>query len=201
MTLNPLKQILAEYDDDGVYVYQAFKPSIVASALEAGTFDKGFSLDRMTWIKPSFGWMLYRSSYATAHRQEGILKIKISHDGFLTILRDAIATSYNPDLHEERIQWQDALRHSKVRYQWDPDRDLRTRKLDRRAIQLGIRGEMVYRYVHEWIIGLEEATHLAHAIKDAIDARYDRLPSAPELQVYPVDDELQLTLGMLSKRH
>ncbi|HBB34945.1 MAG TPA: hypothetical protein DDZ80_20145 [Cyanobacteria bacterium UBA8803] len=30
-----------------------------------GNFGKGFSLHRMTWIKPSLGWMLYRSGYAT----------------------------------------------------------------------------------------------------------------------------------------
>ena len=60
-----MRKIFANYDEEGIYVYQAFKPTIVAAALKHGTFDKGFSLDRMTWIKPSFGWMLYRSGYAT----------------------------------------------------------------------------------------------------------------------------------------
>jgi len=49
------RQIFANYDFDGIYVYQAFKPSIVEAALEKGTFGKGFGLDRMTWIKPSTG--------------------------------------------------------------------------------------------------------------------------------------------------
>ena len=68
------RSILADYDEDGIFVYQAFKPNIVEEALRQGTFGKGFNLDRMTWIKPSFGWMLYRSDYATARLQEGIVK-------------------------------------------------------------------------------------------------------------------------------
>jgi hypothetical protein len=42
------RQIMAAYDDEGIYVYQAFKPSTVKSALTKGTFGDGFSLDRMT---------------------------------------------------------------------------------------------------------------------------------------------------------
>jgi hypothetical protein len=49
----------------------------------------------MTWIKPSFGWMLYRSGYATKHRQESILKIKLTHQGFQEILFQAIPTSFD----------------------------------------------------------------------------------------------------------
>lgn len=191
----PSKRILAEYDTEGVYVYQAFKPSIVASALEHGTFNKGFGMDRMTWIKPSFGWMLYRSSYATSHRQEAILKIKLTHEGFLSILQDAVPTSYQSHLYETQMQWRSALKRSSVRYQWDPERDLRLRRLDHRAIQLGIRGEMVRRYVHEWIIGLEEVTALAHSIKDAIDHKRT-LPDAPAFSVYEVPEDIATQLSM-----
>lgn len=79
-------QVLAEYDDDGIYIYQAFKDNIVDAALKKGTFGEGFSLDRMTWIKPSFGWMLYRSGYATKKRQTRIVKVKMTHEGFQEIL-------------------------------------------------------------------------------------------------------------------
>ena len=63
------RTIIADHDDQGIFVYQAFKPTVVEEALRQGTFGKGFNLERMTWIKPSFAWMLYRSDYATAHRQ------------------------------------------------------------------------------------------------------------------------------------
>jgi hypothetical protein len=45
-----LRQIFATFDEEGIFVYQAFKPSIADEALRKGTFGKGFSLERMTWI-------------------------------------------------------------------------------------------------------------------------------------------------------
>lgn len=111
-----IRKIFADYDEQGVWVYQAFKPSIVEAALELGTFGRGFGLDRMTWIKPSFGWMLYRSGYASKHRQEAILKIKITHDGFKDILRQSVETSFNPAVYESEYVWRAALAKSEVRH-------------------------------------------------------------------------------------
>lgn len=189
------RQIYATYDDDGIYVYQAFKPSIVQAALEKGTFGKGFSLDRMTWIKPSFAWMLYRSGYATKHRQEAILKIKLSHDGFLAILRQSVETAFNPRVYNNADEWKRALDTSEVRHQWDPERHLDGRKQNRRAIQIGIRGDTVYRYVNEWIVGLQEVTQLAHTMKAAVD-NHTPLPSVPNERIYPVDNDLQRRLAI-----
>ncbi len=188
------KQILAAYDSEGVYVYQAFKPSIVAAALEKGTFGAGFSLSRMTWIKPSFGWMLHRSGCATKTRQEAILKIKITHEGFLRALRWAVLTTYNPHVYANETAWRDALHGSPVRVQWDPDRSLKGGKLDRRAIQIGMRGPAVHAYVDEWIIGLEDVTPLAHQIRDL---RQQKRPLdaviVPEERVYAITDSSILT--------
>lgn len=181
-----MPKILADYDTEGVYVYQAFKPSIVKAALTHGTFAAGFNLDRMTWIKPSLGWMLYRSGYATKHRQEAILRIKLSHEGWQTILSRAVLSHYPRHQYETRVAWNDALRHSEVRCQWDPDRDLRGYRLDRRAIQLGLRGETVRQYVNTWIVGLTEITALAHAIRAAM-LNDTPLPETPEERPYPCD--------------
>ena len=126
------KQVLAAFDEEGVYVYQAFKPSIVEAALKHDAFAEGFNLERMTWIKPSFGWMLYRSDYATKHRQERILKIKLRHEGFRKILGRSVPTTYDPKLFPSAEEWGLALRRADVRYQWDPDRDLRLIRLERR---------------------------------------------------------------------
>jgi len=184
------RRIYAAFDDEGVYVYQAFKPSIVKAALHTGTFGEGFSLDRMTWIKPSFAWMLYRSGYATKTDQEAILKIKLSHEGFLAILRESIETTYNPRVHDSEKEWQKALQTSNVRHQWDPERNLNLHKHpDRRAIQIGIRGNVVQNYVNEWIIKLEEVTVLAHTVGEAC-ANQDALPAVPEEHLFQVDEAL-----------
>ncbi|KAI1292145.1 hypothetical protein HDE_07077 [Halotydeus destructor] len=92
------KQILANYDDEGIYVYQAYNKKIADEALCLGTFGSSFKTDRMTWIKPSFGWMLYRSGYATKPDQEVILKIKLSHKGFLSILEQSVPSNFNAGL-------------------------------------------------------------------------------------------------------
>ncbi len=188
------RQIWAAFDPDGIFVYQAFKPSIADEALRLGTFGKGFSLDRMTWIKPSFGWMLYRSQYASLHRQERILRIKLSHRGFLIILAQAVPTAYEPSLFATEEVWRSALKHSEVRYQWDPDRDLYLHRLERRALQLGLQGNMVTAYVEQWILGIEDVTSLARILKSTVTQKDAVLPAVPTEQIYEVDSELQLRL-------
>jgi Domain of unknown function (DUF4291) len=190
-----IRQIYAAYDTDGIFVYQAFKPEIVQAAIQNGTFGAGFNMERMTWIKPSFGWMLHRSNYASANRQEAILKIKLSHEGFLAILNQSVETSHDSKLYADSRLWKAALDASEVRHQWDPDRDLRGYKLDRRAIQIGIRGITVERYVKQWIIGLEEVTALAHTIRDAVEGKKS-LPTVPDESVYEVDENLAHRLGI-----
>ncbi|GMI11679.1 hypothetical protein TrLO_g5492 [Triparma laevis f. longispina] len=75
-----LPKIVAEFDSDGVYFYQAFKTSIASFAITNQRFGGiDFNHIRMTWIKPSFAWVLYRSGYASKHDQERILKVKLSH--------------------------------------------------------------------------------------------------------------------------
>jgi hypothetical protein len=189
------RQICAAFDDDGVYVYQAFKSSTVAAALKKGTFGDGFSLERMTWIKPSFGWMLYRSGYATKPQQESILKIKLSHEGFKIILQQAVGTLYNPLVYSSEDHWRERLTNSGVRYQWDPDRYLNGDKHStRRAIQIGLKGPVVRHYVDDWIIGLEDVTELAHSIKQAIDNDLP-IPDVPKELIYPLADEIKHHLG------
>ncbi|MEO1427633.1 MAG: DUF4291 domain-containing protein [Cyanobacteria bacterium J06633_8] len=185
------RQILAAYDSEGIYVYQAFKPSIAEEALRKGTFGKGFNMERMTWIKPSFGWMLYRSGYATKHRQESILKIKLTHEGFQEILKQAIPTSFDRDIFASERDWKRSLDNSEVRYQWDPDRDLSLRRLEHRALQLGIRGSVVQSYVNTWIIKIEEVTQLARDIQNAIKNKSKDIPQTPEEKPLQVSKDIE----------
>ena len=55
------RHILSQFDDDSVVVYQAYRPSTGRYAAENGYFGTGFSLNRMSWIKPNFLWMMFRS--------------------------------------------------------------------------------------------------------------------------------------------
>jgi len=191
----PERAIVAEYDDEGLFVYQAFRAAIVEEALRRGAFGKGFNVERMTWIKPSFGWMLYRSKYATAHRQERILKIKLPHEAFLDILRQAVPTSHDRGIHSTAEEWRTALAKAEVRYQWDPDRDWRLRKLPRRAIQIGLEGTIVRQYVG-WINSLEDVTALAHRCECAAAQGEDTPPGYPAERVYAVPGDVRRVMGM-----
>merc|ERR1711963_806137 len=42
----------------------------------------------MTWIKPSFAWMMYRSGYGRKPNQTNVLKIKLGHDAVAELLNE-----------------------------------------------------------------------------------------------------------------
>lgn len=51
-------EIRADYNRDTIVVYQAYNETIAKLAIENKKFVPPFSLTRMTWIKPSFLWMM-----------------------------------------------------------------------------------------------------------------------------------------------
>ena len=80
MSVTNVQTIEAEYDEEGVYFYQAYNDSIASWALEHQRFGgPEYKPERMTWIKPNFAWMLYRSGYGRKVNQNRVLKIKLSH--------------------------------------------------------------------------------------------------------------------------
>lgn len=149
-----------QYDDEGVYVYQAYCHEIADWAIEHQKFGgPGFNPRRMTWIKPSFAWVLYRSGYGRKHNQERVLKIKLSHETIGAIL--------------EECECKHGGGGSLGRVQWDPARDLYTvengepRKfLGKRAIQIGMKGRLSEQYVMS-TISIEDVTDLAHLVGEA----------------------------------
>ena len=192
------RQVYAAYDDEGLFVYQAFKPKIVTTAAAKGTFGTGFNTNRLTWIKPSFAWVLQRTKYATKHRMNAIARIKLAHEGWLEILKHAVPTQYDAQRYVNEEAWQGELDKAIVIHQWDPERDLLGKKLDRAAIQVGVRSEeLSLSYVNEWILGIEDVTELAHEIGNLQKQHNPQLPDVPEERLYPVSDELALALGCM----
>lgn len=59
------KHIMAQYDESSVVVYQAYRPAIGEFATENQYFGGPFSYTRMSWIKPNFLWMMYRSGWGS----------------------------------------------------------------------------------------------------------------------------------------
>ena len=65
------RHILAQFDQETVIVYQAYRPTTGHFAAEHKSFGKDFSYSRMSWVKPNFLWMMYRSGWGTKENQEG----------------------------------------------------------------------------------------------------------------------------------
>jgi hypothetical protein len=166
------RHILAHADSATVVVYQAYRPSIAAFALTGGRFGgSDFSFSRMSWIKPNFLWMMFRSGWATSLGQETVLGLRISRSFFEQILRSAVASSHGSNARETREEWQARLATSEVRLQWDPDHDPAGGKLGRRAIQLGLRGEMLRAFATSELREVIDMTPLiteqrAHAVRE-----------------------------------
>lgn len=147
--------IMAQYDDEKIVVYQSYKKSIGEFAVKNQYFGGEFSLERMTWIKPNFLWMMYRSGWGTKEGQESVLAIHLKKDAFKKYLENAVYSSYNDRLEISREEWQDQIKESSVRLQWDPDHDPFGGKLERRAIQIGLRNEFTHSFAKEDIILIE----------------------------------------------
>ena len=151
------RHILAQYNDESIIVYQAYRPEIGQFATSHSYFGgEFFSLNRMSWIKPNFLWMMARSEWGTKPGQEVILAVRLRRDAFDEILAAAVHSSFVPDLYGSKTEWEQTVKHSKVRLQWDPDRHPSGAKLERRAIQLGLRGDILSRYARDWIIDIED---------------------------------------------
>jgi hypothetical protein len=76
------KSIRAVFDDETITVYQAYRKEIAIPAVKNQKFVPPFKMERMTWIKPSFLWMMYSSGWATKEGQEHVLAIKITREGW-----------------------------------------------------------------------------------------------------------------------
>jgi hypothetical protein len=128
-----LRQIRAKFDDSAIIVYQAYSPEIADAAVQMGRFVGPFKRDRMTWIKPSFLWMMYRCGWATKPGQERVLAVEIKRDGFDWALEHSALSHYDPAIHPSHADWATSMAQP-VRIQWDPERDLRFNPLPHRSI-------------------------------------------------------------------
>jgi hypothetical protein len=148
--------ILAQFDADSIFVYQAYSPAIGRFAAEHGYFGGDFKLDRMTWIKPNFLWMMYRSGWGTKAGQEITLAVRLKRSAFDQILAVADHSSFNPDAYNTQDIWKRQVADSDVRLQWDPDHAPDGRPVERRAIQLGLRGGAIAKFSRDWIVAIED---------------------------------------------
>jgi hypothetical protein len=192
------RHILAQFDEQAIVVYQAFTPVIGHWAVEHGHFGSDLSFTRMSWIKTSFLWMMYRSGWATKTGQEVVLAAWLQRTTFEAILAEAVPSAFDPAHYPDQQAWSAAVARSTVRLQWDPDRTPGGQRLSRQAIQLGLRGQTLAPYATEWILAIEDITDFVHeqaACLKSAGRRQDLL--VPRVEVYwPASDETAARIGL-----
>ncbi len=177
------KEIRAFYTDNFVRVYQAYNNSIADSAIINQKFiTPPFKLERTTWIKPSFFWMMYRCGWGYKENQERILAIDITHEGFLWALENSCLSHYDSSIHLTKEDWERKKNISPVVIQWDPERDIFLNKLENRSIQVGLTPIAAKKYVNDWIVKITDITAPSKKIKALVDEKkmteaFELLPS------------------------
>jgi len=194
------RHILAQFDADSVVVYQAYRPSIGNHAAAHHDFlGGGFSLDRMSWIKPNFLWMMYRCGWAQKDGQEVVLAMTIQRTAFDMILAAAVPSSHDPRRYATSEDWQLAVQRSDVRLQWDPDHGPSGEPLARRAIQLGLRGATLAQYAKPWIVNIEDITPFVREQHLAFQRGGTSALVTPREDVYPCEATTAQQLGIDSE--
>ena len=117
-----------------------------------------FKMDRMTWIKPSFLWMMYRSGWASKESQERILEIRLLRTSFEACIKAGCLTRFVPAKHGTFAKWREAIAMTDVRIQWDPDRDIHLQPTQHRTIQIGLSGTTLSDFANNWILEIRDIT-------------------------------------------
>lgn len=186
--------IIAQFDGDSIIVYQAFNDKIASFAVKNQRFGgEAYDFKRMTWLKPSFLWMMYYSGWARKENQENVLAIRMKRSGFDEILRYAVMTSFNNTLYPDDATWKKELSGTDVQLQWEPYQDLFGNKTDRKAVKIGLRDKMMQRYNEEWIEEIENITPFVRRQQDLLLAGRTDLIQLPHERAYAPDDLTILT--------
>ena len=151
----------------------------------------------MSWIKPNFLWMMYRSGWGTKPGQEVTLAVTLRRDFFDSLLMRAVPSSYT-DLYACRDDWKRAIGQSDVRLQWDPDRDPTGAPLARRAIQVGLRRKALAGWNGDDLVAVRDISPFVAAQRqNAVESRADLF--VPAERAYPIEDPvIRKRIGLAS---
>jgi hypothetical protein len=186
------REIRADFDRETIVVYQAYSPNIAEPALEAQRFVPPFSFHRMTWIKPSFLWLMHRSNWGQKSGQERVLAVRVTWTGWEKALSSAVLTSFTPGVFASPADWAGQFAAAQVHVQWDPERSLRGAGLPHSSIQVGLSRHVIREYVEEWVVGIEDYTPRVRKIHDLLQSgQADRAKrQLPPERLYPVGGEV-----------
>jgi len=191
------QHILAQFDDQSIIVYQAYRPEIARYAMEHRALGgSGFSYARMSWIKPNFLWMMYRSGWGTKSDQQSTLALRIRRKFFDELLAQAVLSSFDASRHQSRQAWQKNLAQSQVRLQWDPDHDPHGAKQARRALQLGLRGAVLEQFGKHELLEVIDLSDFVAAQRKILAQDSANLQTPIERIYHPTSDAAATNAGL-----
>lgn len=192
------KHIIAHQSGDELVVYQAYRNAIADYAVRHQVFGGNYySYNRMSWIKPNFLWMMYRCGWAEKEGQERVLAIWIKKSDFEANLSDAVWSTYRPKVHGSEQQWKEELKTKDVRLQWDPDHDPYGAKLERRAIQLGLKGDVLRSFGQQYVRRIEDITDFVRTQKGLLDKYGTASLNVPIERVFHISSpEIKKAVGV-----
>ena len=196
-TMPNLHEIRADYNADTIVVYQAYSPAVALPALVAQRFVPPFSFTRMTWIKPSFLWLMERSNWAQKSGQEHTLAVRVRRSGWDEALSLGVLTSFNATVHRNPEVWREQFERARVHVQWDPERSIRGADVGYNSIQVGLSRHIVQKYVDEWIVEIKDLTPLVKKIRGLLQSgQADKARKLLPLErIYPVNADTMKRLG------
>ena len=185
-------EIRANYDRDTIVIYQAFSDNIADVALKLQRFASPFSFHRMTWIKPSFLWLMHRSNWGQKTNQQRTLAVHISRAGWEKALSLGTLTHPEPSVFPNASVWETEFANSPVHIQWDTERTLRGAALNHLSIQVGIGRQMIQEYVDQWIVRIEDLTSTVSRIRDLLKSGDEKNAKRhlPSERVYPIEPRI-----------
>jgi hypothetical protein len=193
------REIRADYDRDTIVVYQAYAATIADPAVEAQRFVPPFSRMRMTWIKPSFLWLMHRSNWGQKAGQQRTLAVRLHRAGWERALELGVLTSPERAVFASADDWERQFRDAVVHIQWDPERDLRGASLNHDSIQVGLGRDIIGEFATSWVVAIEDLSARVAQMRQHLRAGHaDRARRLlPPERVYPVSPDVarRLTIG------
>jgi hypothetical protein len=187
-----LHEIRASYDAETIVMYQAYAPAIAEAALAAQRFVAPFSFGRMTWIKPSFLWLMHRSNWGRKAGQERVLAVRVRRSGWDEALSLAVLTSPEATVFRSPDEWTKAFAGAKVHIQWDTERNIRGGALPYYSIQIGIGRDLIRDYAEKWVVAIEDRIPLVRKMYQQLQSGHADSAGGllPRERPYAVDEAI-----------
>ncbi len=196
--MSKAQEIRADYNNETITVYQAYNEVIALPAIENNRFEAPFSFNRMTWVKPSYLWLMERSNWGTKSNQDYILGIKIKRDCWEKALAIGVLTSPDKLVYANGLEWEKQFKKAKIHIQWDPERNIRGAKLQERSIQVGVSRFLIEEYNNEWIEEIVDLTALTKKMNQLrkLGKYKEAKRLLPNERIYNLSTEIEQTIGV-----